>query len=290
MRKISQNEPEAGPERVEPSRPWSGRFLIVGAAVLWSTGGAAVKLSDLTAPQIAGGRSIFAVLTLLAFFRGARQMPRRQTLLAAALYAVTGVLFVFANTLTTAGNTIFLQNIAPVWVLLLGPWFLGERNTQAEQWSVPISLVGSSFFFLEDLTTGRWAGNLCALAASVTYAFLIMAYRRLSAADGLAATVHGNVMIVVGTSPFWLLGPLPTLKDIAVCAYLGAIQQGLAASLFTTGIRSVSALEGALLILFEPLLSPLWAYFAVGETLGPLALAGAGLILAATVWRARPHR
>lgn len=91
---------------------WSARLLIVGAAVIWSTGGAAVKLSELTAPQIAGGRSVFAALALLVFFRGARKWPTRDTFLAGAFYAATGTLFVFANTLTTAGNTIFLQNIA----------------------------------------------------------------------------------------------------------------------------------------------------------------------------------
>lgn len=266
---------------------WRSRLLIVVAAIIWSTGGAAVKISDLTAPQIAGGRSIFAGLTLFVLFRGARRLPTRETLLAGLFYAATGVLFVFANTLTTAGNTIFLQNTAPVWVLLLSPWFLGEKNTRAEQWSVPISLAGSVLFFVDDLTVGRWAGNACALGASISYALLIMTYRRMSTADGLAATVHGNVIIVLGTSPYWFLGPLPSLKDIAVCAYLGAFQQAGGAVLFTTGIRGVSALEGALLILFEPLLSPVWAYWAVGETLGPLALAGAGLILGATVWRAR---
>lgn len=269
---------------------WSARLLIVSAAVLWSTGGAAIKLSDLTAAQIAGGRSVFAAITLLAFFRGARRMPTRHTLAAGAFYAATATLFVFANTLTTAGNAIFLQNIAPVWVLLLGPWFIGESSTRAERWSVPITLIGSFLFLLDDLSTGRLAGDLCALGASVTYAFLIMAYRRLNTSDGLAATVQGTLMIVLGTSPSWLIGPVPSLEDLAILAYLGIIQQGVATVLVTTGIRGVSALEGALLILFEPLLSPVWAYLALGETLGPLALTGAGLVLAATLWRARPRR
>ena len=36
------------------------------------------------------------------------------------------ILFVLGNKLTTAANTIFLQSTAPLYILLLAPWLLGE--------------------------------------------------------------------------------------------------------------------------------------------------------------------
>jgi drug/metabolite transporter (DMT)-like permease len=261
------------------------RLAIIGAAALWSTGGAAIKLSSATAPQLAAGRAVVAALALFLAMPSARMRWNKPILITAVFYACTCTLYVFANTLTTAGNTIFIQNIAPVWVLALGPVVLREYPTRWEKISVPVSLFGCLLFFLDDMSPGRMAGNLCALAASVSYAALILAYRKISEREGLAATIAGNCLIAVVLGPLLLSGTMPAPIDFAVFFYLGAIQQAFAAVLFVRGIRGVSALEGALLTLFEPLLSPVWAFILVGETLGPKALLGACLILGATVVR-----
>lgn len=262
------------------------RLLIALTAILWSTGGAAIKLASLDAPAIAAGRAIFAAVTIWLLIPEARGRPTRNIVWTALTYAVTCSLFVTANRLTTAGHAIFIQNIAPVWVLLLAPVLLGERATRAEKWSIPLGLVGCGLVFADHLGEGRWAGDLCALAASLSYALLIILYRKHTTAESMSATVLGNVMIVVVMLPLALGGPAPTAQDVAVLAYLGIFQQALTAFLFVRAVRHVSALEGALLTLLEPLFSPLWAYLTVGETLGPLAVSGAILIGATTVLRA----
>ncbi|MCK6544913.1 EamA family transporter, partial [Myxococcota bacterium] len=258
------------------------RLSIIGAALLWSTGGAAIKLADATAAQISVGRSLVAGVVLFAVFPGARMRWSRSVLLTGLAYACTSALFVFANTLTTAANVIFIQNVAPVWVLLLGPWLLGERATRAEKISVPISLAGCLLFFADDFAAGRLAGNVAAAAASVTYALLIIRYRKTPEHEGLAATIAGNAMVAGALGAVALSGPSIGAAELGVMFYLGAIQQAVAAVLFVRGIQGTSAMEGALLILFEPLLSPVWAFVLVGERPGPLALLGAATILAAT--------
>lgn len=279
----------------EQAHPLRARLLIIGAALFWSTGGAAIKLSSATAPQLAAGRALVAGLVLYLLLPGAR-LPifslaarrtgaTRRVLVTAVFYACTCTLYVFANTLTTAGNTIFIQNTAPVWVLILGPLLLGEVSTMAERVSVPICLLGCAMFFFDDLSPGRLAGNLCAAGASLAYALLIISYRKLSRDEGMAATVAGNALIVVVLGGAAVHGPTPGARDLLVFGYLGAVQQALAAALFIRGIKGVSALEGSLLVLLEPLLNPLWAFLLVGERLGPLSLAGATLILCATLWR-----
>src|SRR3977135_3493022 len=42
--------------------------------------------------------------------------------------AAGGLLFVFANKLTTAANTVFLQATNPLFVVALAPWLLRERG------------------------------------------------------------------------------------------------------------------------------------------------------------------
>lgn len=262
--------------------PLEARGYVILAAAIWSTGGAAIKLaSDLEATQIAMGRAVVSALFLVALVPAARGRWTPRVLLAGAFYAATNVLFVYANTRTTAGASIFIQNIAPVWVLALSPWFLGERPTRLEVLSVPLSLLGSSLFFAGDLEGGRLEGNLAALGASVTYALLIMSYRHLTGPEGLTATVAGSVMVVIFTAPFALGGPPPTAAALTAVLYLGSVQQGLGGLFFIRGIRGVSALEGALLILFEPLLSPVFAFLLVGERMSGWAMMGGVLILAA---------
>ena len=63
---------------------------------------------------------------------------------------------------------------------------------------------------------------------------------------------------------------------------LGLFQIGLAYMLMTRAVRRVSALEVGLLLLLEPVLSPVWAWLVHGETPATIALLGGGIIIAAT--------
>src|SRR5688500_15662561 len=124
------------------------RLAILAAAVLWSTAGAAVKLSSLSAYQIASGRSLVAALVLALAFPAGRRLPSRGAMKVSVAYAATVVLFIIANKLTTAANAIFLQDTAPLYVLLLSPFLLKERPTRGELMAVPVFLLGLVLFFL----------------------------------------------------------------------------------------------------------------------------------------------
>ncbi|HEY6106887.1 MAG TPA: EamA/RhaT family transporter, partial [Anaeromyxobacteraceae bacterium] len=71
---------------------------------------------------MAGGRSLIAGLLILALSPAARRRPTRLSFGVAVAYVFTVVLFVTATKLTTAANAIFIQDTAPLWVLLLSPW------------------------------------------------------------------------------------------------------------------------------------------------------------------------
>lgn len=71
-----------------------------------------------------------------------------------------------------------------------------------------------------------------------------------------------------------------------VVIYLGVAQIALAYFFLTRGISKVPALEASLLLLLEPVLSPVWAWLVHREEPSLGALAGGGMILLATVIRA----
>jgi drug/metabolite transporter (DMT)-like permease len=103
-------------------------FLII-AALLWSLGGLLIKSIKLNALAIAGGRSFIAALVMLAVIRKPNMKFNRYKLGGAVFYVGTVALFVIANKLTTAATAILLQYTAPIYVALLGAWFLKERTT-----------------------------------------------------------------------------------------------------------------------------------------------------------------
>ncbi len=262
----------------------AGRLWILAAAVLWSTAGAAIKSCGLDAWQIAGGRSLVAGAFLLLAAREARVRPAPRVLLVSVAYAFTVVLFVLATKMTTAANAIFIQDTAPLWVLLLSPFLLHELPTRGELLAIPLYAVGLGLFFLDELSAGQVAGNVVALGSGLSFAFSITGLRRLGN-EGPAALVWGNALAAAATLPFWRFGPRAAPSDLALLVYLGIFQLALAYLAFWRGLLRTPAIEASLLVLLEPVLNPVWTYVFAGERPGPWAMAGGAVVLAATAWR-----
>ena len=260
------------------------RLYLLAAAVLWSTAGAAVKLSTLSGWQLASGRSLVAALVLALVIPAGRRLPSWRGLAAAVAYAATVVLFMVANKLTTSANAIFLQDTAPLYVLLLSPLLLRERPTRSELAAVPVFLLGLSLFFLDQLAPGQMLGNVIALASGVAFALCIMGLRA-AGPEGSSVLVWGNLIAGFCVLVPALEGPAPTPLDIGLVLFLGIFQLGMAYTLFQRGLRETPAVEASLLILLEPVLNPVWTFLFAGERPGPWALVGGAIILVATAWR-----
>lgn len=260
------------------------RLFVLAAAVLWSTAGAAIKLTSLSGLQVSSGRSLVAAAVLLALVPAARRRPSKKALWAALAYAATVTLFVIANKLTTAANAIFLQDAAPLYVMLLSPLLLGERASRSELTSAPVFLVGLALFFFDQLSPGQLLGNGVAILSGVAFALAIIGLRAVGE-EGPVTLAWGNLIAGVGVAPFALGGFAPGGADLLVLGWLGVFQLAAAYLCFSRGVRDTPATEASLLILIEPVLSPVWTFFVAGERPGPWALAGGAVILAATLWR-----
>ena len=130
-RSISRSE-FGGAVRMSGTSQVGNRLLLLAAAVLFSTGGAAIKATSLTGWQIASFRAGVAAAVLLALIPGSRTGWSWRAALVGIAYASMLVLFVLATKLTTAADAIFLQSTAPLYLLLLSPWLLHERIQRAD--------------------------------------------------------------------------------------------------------------------------------------------------------------
>ena len=271
------------------------RLQIVGAALLFSTGGAAIKATALGGWEVAGLRSGVAALALLLFLPGARRGFGPRSLAVAVSYAATLVFFVAGNKLTTSAATIFLQSTAPLYVLLAGPWLLGERVSRLDLTAMVPVAAGLLMVFLGAGPPGRTApdplrGNVLAALSGVAWAATIMGLRWIGPGGPrgetpMGAVVLGNLLAFLACAPFFGSLAAAAPRDWLAVGYLGVFQIAVAYSLLASAVRHLRALEVALLALVEPAVNPLWAWLAHGEDPGPWTIAGGALILGATAAR-----
>jgi drug/metabolite transporter (DMT)-like permease len=268
------------------------RFQLAAAALLFSTGGAAIKAAEFTGWQVASFRSGVAALALLVMWPAARRGWSVRAVMVGFAYAACLTLFVLANRLTTAANTIFLQSTAPLYFLVLGPWLLKEPIRRQDLVFMAAVGLGLALFFVSAETPMATApdpvkGNLLALVSGFFWALTVCGLRWMGAAGGehgspVAAVVSGNLTAFLVALPMALpLGPHAPV-DWAVIIYLGVFQIALAYVLVTAALRHIPALEASLILLIEPVLNPVWAWVFQGERPGPWALLGGAIILGAT--------
>jgi DME family drug/metabolite transporter len=273
--------------------PVRNRLLLVAAALLFSTGGAAIKAATLTSWQVASFRSAVAAVALLAAVPEARRGWSLRIVPVAAAYAATLVMFVLATRLTTAANAIFLQSTAPLYVLLLAPWLLREPVRRRDLFYVMVVAAGMALFFLGAEQARATApdparGNLIGATSGLAWALTVTGLRWLGRSgegnSAMATVAAGNLIAFVAALP--LAVPVTAASggaNLMIILYLGVVQIGLAYVCVTRAIRHVPAFEATTILLLEPVMNPIWAWLVHGETPGPWALAGGAIILSATL-------
>ena len=271
--------------------PLASRLEVLAAAALFSSGGAVIKAIHLAGWQVACFRSAVAALALFVLMREVRRRPNLRVLGVGLAYAATLILFVLANKLTTSASAIYLQSTAPLYVLLLSPWLLRERIRPRDVVFMIALACGLGLFFVGFDPVSATApnpklGNLLATASGLTWALTVMGLRALGRGGeswGPAGAFWGNIFAALLCLPLALplAGSRPT--DWAMVAFLGVFQIGVAYLFLIRGLERVSAFEASLLLLLEPVLNPIWTWLVHGERPGVWSIAGAAVILLATV-------
>jgi drug/metabolite transporter (DMT)-like permease len=265
-------------------------LLLALCGVLWSSAGVLIKYVHWHPLAIWSARSAIAAAVLYLAARPSLRGISRGEWGAAIALAATTALFIAANKLTTAANAILIQYSAPVWVAALGAWFLGERASRLDWATIVVVLGGVALFFVDQLEVDHVAGNLVALAAGVAFAFSAMSLRKVAKTGGAGGALRpmflGNILGAVLGAPFvvhgLLVGPSPDGPGWGALLALGVFQQGAAYLCYAYAIRRATALEGLLIPIVEPILSPIWVLLAFGERPGRWALLG-GVIVVGTV-------
>jgi DME family drug/metabolite transporter len=272
----------------------SARQQIIVVAFLLSTSGVVIKGCSFSGWQVASFRAASAALALLIFLPGIRHQVNWRTMTVGLAYSGILILFVAANKLTTAANAIFLQDTAPLYLVLLGPLLLGETVRRQEILFMLAMAVGLTMFFFGGDPPAASApnptmGNLLGALGGLFWALTLLGLRwiaydpRSTKDSGPAAIMCGCIIASLATLPWALPVSGARIIDWGLVIFLGIFAIALAFVLLSSGMKQVSSLEAALILLLEPVLSPIWVWLAYGERPGPWALTGGSIILTATL-------
>jgi len=267
---------------------------MLGAGLCWSLGGIIVRLLTLADVwAIVFWRALFMALflgALLWILRGRNVVANVRAIGKAGLIAsvcLAGQIycFILALTHTTAANTFVLMSLSPLTTALAGLIFLRERLAWHTWLAIAFALAGIVIMFGEGLGSGRWLGNVYALAIPLLYACQILFVRKVRGVAGAAPDLMPTVFVagLIALTPALFLGwPLTAdAPDLWLLALMGCVQLGLGCWLMTLAVRHLRAAEMGLLALTETILAPLWVWLGVGEAPNAEALAGGALIVGA---------
>jgi drug/metabolite transporter (DMT)-like permease len=258
-------------------------YLII-TALLWSTGGSLIKMVAWNPMAIAGTRSVIAALVMLAFRRRMSFNWGFAQLGGAVCYAGTVIFFVAATKLTTAANAILLQYTAPIYVALLSYWFLRERITRSDLVTIFAAFGGMILFFLDNLSKGAFWGNIIAILSGIAFAGTALFLRKQKDHSPLESVFLGNILtFLIGVS--FMVRPLPDTSGWFGLILLGVFQLGVSYILYAEAIKHVTALEGILIPILEPILNPVWVFLLIGEVPGNWAIVGGIIVLISVTLR-----
>lgn len=204
---------------------------------------------------------------------------------------------------TSAGVASVLFHVQPLWVLLLGAWWLKEPVAPARMVSVVVAMVGLALatgmvgsLFTSPTAAGGgqsidyWVGvGLCIVGALCTAGVTLIAHRTTAVPASVLAwwqCAVGTVALAAwpitqgwpawGMSWAWLSG-------------LGLLHTGLAYGLIYAGVARLPIDRVAVLQFVYPAVAIVLDWLVYDKRLGPGQLAGI-MVMAVAIWFAEPQR
>jgi len=243
--------------------------MIAFAAVLWSTSGFFAK-----APWFDGWpiehrglmlgfwRSVFAVGILIPFVRRPQWHPALITMCLCFGCMVWAFLTAMVN--GPAANAIWLQYLAPAWVMLLGVLLLKEKVTDADLKMLAFCLAGVLLIlFMEMQSSSSLYATLIGILSGVAFAGVILHMRVLRQLEStwLMVLNHGATVCILLPWAWGQTGDV-AMPAYAALAFFGVFQMSIPYLLFARAVRAVGSPEASVLTLLEPILVPLWVFIA----------------------------
>lgn len=179
---------------------------------------------------------------------------------------------------STATNAALLITVEPVAMILLSPWYLGERLSRRGGVGAALTIVGTVVLVVNGIpgVTERlvphWSGDLALVLAGVAYAsYSLLGRRVLERHAPLAVTTRSLMWGAVALLPIagleWASGVRPIWTGVAVIGtvYLAVVITALGYVVWNWALARVPAPRAAIFLNIQPIVGALLGVLLLGE-------------------------
>lgn len=285
-----------------------GLAALLTVTVVWGTTFPAMKqlTAELNALQIIWLRFGMATLVLLPLWHGMRPAEWRWGLGLGVLNFLAFWLQIEGLHHTTSNRNAFVTGLNVLIVPLIA-WLVLRRRMGWQVWlACAMAVGGMCLMFFED-APWNW-GDTLTLCSAVVYALYILAMeaaalrnqaaplRATRMAAALASSMLGCTTLVLLLQPAGMAQLYTQALQLELDAwgaliYLGLMASAMVVVLQAWGQQHVDAMRCAIVFGLEPVCAALTAWWLIDERMGPAAMAGAALIVAALIfsqWQPQP--
>ncbi len=254
------------------SPPAFGLLITVVGVLVLSAEGVLIRSIEVDSWTLLFLRGVFAAPGLFLFFlvverRGWRHQLRSMGLaglLAAVLFAIDNVGFIYSITHTSVANTLLLISLSPLFAGLFTRMVLRETVPRRTWLAIAGGSVATLIIMLGSLVEGDLPGTLAGLVAAAALGGTLVVLRARPHLNMIPAVALGSgLAALVGLPASTPSSASP--EDWMYLVALGLIVVPVAFGLIATGPRYIPAAEVALFLLLETVLGALWVWWAIGE-------------------------
>ena len=220
----------------------------------------------------------------------------RSVLLAGLAFAGDLFFWHLAILNTTIANATFLSCLAPVWVVLLSGWLIGEPVGREAFVGLLLCLAGAALLIGLNLAASpeRLLGDLYGVATSLFFGLYFLAVRFARRRHGAGALTFKATLVtaavllavtLVAGGALWPDAP----EEVAALFALGLVSHSGGQGLLAVALGSLSAAFSSLVIFMEAVAAALFGWLFADEPVSVPQLGGGALILCG-IWVARPRR
>jgi drug/metabolite transporter (DMT)-like permease len=279
------------PSRTPVARPEMTLLLILLGGACTGFSGILVRLSDVGPIASGAWRMAIATLILLPFAAASSKAnmnwrPSPILLVAGFFFAIDMSFYHWSLMLTSIAHSTLIVNLAPLVALSAGFLLFGERLGSLKLFGLVASLGGA--FLMTAMragSAGTLEGNGLAAIGMVGYAFYLIVVKqaRSSGHDTMSIMVWSSgttasIMFAIAAVAGEAILPR-TAENWAVVLTLGLVAHVFGQGLVAYGMRTAPVGLASILLLIQPVVAAIAAWFIFDETFTPVEMAGALMVL-----------
>ena len=268
-----------------------GYILLLFGAFCLSWGGFIVRsFEEASVWQILLIRSVFFVIALTFFLISTYKKDTLKifkdagypALFAGLVLSLSFVAYVYAMTITTVANVVFIISTQTMFLAITGYIFLKEKISLISFISIVLAMSGITIMIGDSILSGSLLGNIIALAIPINFSILVIIIRKNKNLDMVPAIFYSGILsLIYGL----ILSESYTFSyhDIKMGFFLGVPQLAFGFICITIGSRSTASTTVGLLMLTETLFAPVWVWLFLNEIPPISVLIGGAIIIGAII-------